>query len=113
MGFDRQSFDTLIEGDKDLFSSLLSLFEEEWPHLIEKIQQGIQEGRAKAVEESSHRLKGCLRNFYASSCSQLVEQLEVAGRTNQLNDLEQTIDHLIHEIQVLQTELRQYFDEIP
>jgi HPt (histidine-containing phosphotransfer) domain-containing protein len=112
VSFDRESFMSLIEGDKELFSSLLSLFEDDWPKLIFKIRAGLKEKKAKPVEEAAHRLKGSLRNFYANEAALLAQQIESAGKSNSLDHLDGVVEELNSRLAKIQSDLHQFLKEM-
>lgn len=115
MTFNRDQFRSLIEGDRDLFSSLLELFEADWEGLIEVIRQSIDSGDGKALEQAAHRLKGNLRNFYASSAAEIAQSLESSGNSGSFGnkqDLKKMADDLREEIKRLLIELHQFLNEM-
>ncbi|MCB0366910.1 MAG: Hpt domain-containing protein [Bdellovibrionaceae bacterium] len=112
MSFDRESFMSLIEGDKELFLSLLTLFEDDWPQLVEKIRSALQKGDKQTVEAMSHRLKGNLRNFYANQAAGLAQILEDAGKQGELDGKEPVLDDLVTQLNQVQADLRLFLKEM-
>ncbi|MCB0384109.1 MAG: Hpt domain-containing protein [Bdellovibrionales bacterium] len=112
LSFDRESFMSLIEGDKELFLSLLSLFEDDWPQLVEKIRTGLQKGDKQTVEAMAHRLKGNLRNFYANQAAQLAQQLEDSGKKGELDGKEPILNDLVVLLNQVQADLRLFLKEM-
>ena len=74
--FDKESFNNLIQGDRDLFVSLLDLFNEEAPYLFSEIEAGLAGQDHDRLEKALHRLKGSFKNFYCPEGAGLVAQVE-------------------------------------
>lgn len=110
--FDRDNFMALIEGDQELFDSLLTLFDADWQQLVEKIRQSCVEQDARNLEAMAHRLKGNLRNFYAQRAAELAEILEQAGKKADFDGKLEVLDRLVLEIQELLKDLRTFQTEI-
>lgn len=109
--FNKDSFKSLIDNDKNLFQSLLELFVQEWPAVLEKIKKGLHENNSKQVEQNGHRLKGNLRNFYANEMAKLASKIEEAGREENLTNVKPFIDELESQLYELETELNQFYSE--
>ncbi|MBC86276.1 MAG: hypothetical protein CL677_03770 [Bdellovibrionaceae bacterium] len=106
--FNEKQFMILIEGDKDLFSTLLDLFEQDSPHLLNKLKKAVTEGDGKTIEQVAHRLKGNLRNFYAEDAAKMALKIEDAGRENTLSHLDRKIEELTAAIKKVTVELRNF-----
>jgi len=106
--FDQDAFLKLILNDSQLFSDLLELFIQDWPPLVVEIRQAIAGNDFKLLERSAHRLKGNIRNFYASKAAGLALKLEEAGRKGETRDLEQLVVELENELTLLVEELKQF-----
>lgn len=103
--FDKQAFLELIDNDKELFTSLLSLFCEDWPHLVNKLDRAVGKGQLKTIEQVGHRLKGNLRNFYAEDVALLAAEIEGSARDHDLSDIESKILQLRTQLKELEGEL--------
>lgn len=105
MMFDQKKFLKLTEGDKYFAHSLIEIFEQDWPELIDKIKQSIKSGNCHDLEQFSNRLKGNIRNFYAKELAKKVYALEEKGRQQKLEGAEQDLDILKQDLDKLQAEL--------
>jgi HPt (histidine-containing phosphotransfer) domain-containing protein len=110
--FDRDNFMALIEGDQELFDSLLTLFEADWQQLVDKIRQSCVDQDARTLEAMAHRLKGNVRNFYAQQAADLAEVLEQAGKKSEFEGKLEVLDQLVLEIHNLLKDLRTFQTEI-
>ncbi|MBT4761693.1 MAG: Hpt domain-containing protein [Bdellovibrionaceae bacterium] len=104
---DKEQFLNLIEGDKELFITLLDLFKKDWPSLIEQLEKAMDSGQLNSVEQVSHRLKGNLRNFYAHQAAEKAMSFEVAGRENDLGSVKGKVGELTLSIQAVEKDLEQ------
>jgi len=112
MHFDKGSFLALIDSDKELFQSLLELYSKDWPQVIQNIKQGIQSKDFRAIEYNGHRIKGNLRNFYATELSELAYKVEEAGRNENINHLRETVVILEEGLKKLEVELQEFYKEL-
>ena len=112
MSFDRESFMSLIEGDKELFLSLLTLFEDDWPKLMKQMRSALASKDSKTVEHTAHRIKGNLRNFYAEESAKIAQGLEDAGKNGELEGLESAIEELATCLNQVQMDLRSFLNEM-
>ena len=107
--FNEKSFMSLIEGDKELFATLLDLFEKDWPQLIDKLLAAVESGDNKSIEQVGHRIKGNLRNFYAEDAAKIALSIEEAGRENAMQNLDPKVEELKEAIIDVQSDLRDFY----
>lgn len=110
--FDRKQFNSLIEGDTELFLTLLQLFEEDWPRIMSSLDKAISQKNLKQIEQMAHRIKGNLRNFYAIDAAAVALAIEEAGRENKLNGIEEQVAQLKIAIEQVQKDLRDFYKEV-
>src|SRR5206468_1797956 len=72
-----------LDGDRDLFKTICSMFLSECPALLERIQIANAARDEKSLEIAAHTLKGLLATFGASFASQLAFTLENRARESQ------------------------------
>lgn len=90
--------DLTDSGDEvDFLTSLIRMFFERTPQLIEDIVQGISDQDAKLLEHSSHALKGTAGNIGAYPLMKVCEQLEERGRVRDFSDVDELRSEL-HDI---------------
>lgn len=77
--FDRGAALRQLGGDWSLFEEVLSVFEEIWPDLQERIRAGLTTPDLQEVARAAHRLKGAASNLGAVALWTTAGQLEAAG----------------------------------
>lgn len=110
--FDKVAFQELTGGDSALTIELIGLFNQEWPELLKQIRSALEKGEAKALERSAHRLKGNLRNFFASEMAAKAEILEQAGHDGRVLNLEPTLAELTRDLTTLNSQLLDYSETL-
>lgn len=72
-------------GRQELLRSLIRLYRDEWPRLVEKIDAAIASGDARQIHFFAHRLKGLVSNFDDEVTSSAAQRLEQCGDSQQLS----------------------------
>jgi hypothetical protein len=90
-----------VEGDRELLAEMAALFLEEYPTMLEQIQQAIVKQDPQELQHSAHTLKGSVGNFAAHGVFAAAFALEKMGRQGDLvhaaealATLEQELAHL-------------------
>jgi signal transduction histidine kinase/DNA-binding response OmpR family regulator len=98
-----------LEGDRELLSSLIRIFETEAPALMQEMRKALAERDEKALERVAHTLKGCLGNFAAPAAFEAARELEAIGRAGNFvaagiacAALEREIERLLPALQELE-----------
>lgn len=68
------------DGDAELLQSLIELYFEQQPQLIDQIRRGLEEKNAHEVERGAHSLKGSISVFAAAEPRQSAFNLETIGK---------------------------------
>ncbi|MFW7381204.1 MAG: Hpt domain-containing protein [Oligoflexus sp.] len=91
-----QSIRELTEAgeEEDFLSSLIHMFFERTPQLLDEIQQGISQNNGKKLEFSAHALKGTAGNIGAYPLMKVCEQLEERGRILDFSDVTELLSEL-------------------
>jgi HPt (histidine-containing phosphotransfer) domain-containing protein len=84
VAFDSADLLDRLGGDVALAQELVALFDEDSPVLISEIQTAIQNTDAEALASSAHAFKGVCANISASQAREVAYALEMAGKTQQL-----------------------------
>ena len=71
----------------------------------------IQSRNASDLELKAHTLKGAVSNFYAKRVSLLASKLEVHGKENDMNGVEDAFVELKASLDALVSELKKVIDE--
>jgi histidine phosphotransfer protein HptB len=69
-----------IDGDRDLFAALVSLFVSQAEADMAGIRQGLKQGDSQEVMKRAHRLKGSALQFHATSLHEATQRLEAVAR---------------------------------
>ena len=91
---DPSSIIKAFDGEINVAKKVSQLFLETTPSLWDSLVKSIQNGDAKNLQSTAHRLKGSYMQFGAEEAEQLAYKLETAGRNNKLEDLADTIQQL-------------------
>ncbi|HEV8290828.1 MAG TPA: Hpt domain-containing protein, partial [Tepidisphaeraceae bacterium] len=69
-------------GDAPLLSEMIQLFEEEAPHILNRIEAAIQSPDAEQLRVAAHALRGLVSAFSTSlsEAVQVLEQMGIEGR---------------------------------
>jgi|WetSurMetagenome_2_1015567.scaffolds.fasta_scaffold10129_3 two-component system, sensor histidine kinase and response regulator len=78
--FDLEAALSYMDGDRELFQELVTVFLEESAHQIRDIHKGIGNADAKLVERAAHSIKGSASTFAAKQTAEAARQLEILGR---------------------------------
>ena len=94
-----------LENDRDLLRELINVFKEEFPPLLQSLQQAVARGELKNVEATSHMLKGMLLGLsvtrgatQASRLEQMAREGKTSGLANGLALFENEVGHLLPEL---------------
>jgi HPt (histidine-containing phosphotransfer) domain-containing protein len=73
---DRISLLERVEGDQELLTEMIHLFQEDSPNLLAAMRDALQRGDMAMLERSAHSLKGALSNLSARATAAAALQLE-------------------------------------
>lgn len=108
--FDLQKSLENLDGDRDLFRSMVAVFLEELPLWMAKIEKGYEAGDCHAIESAAHSIKGTAGNFGASHTTETARLLETLGRNKKLDEMEPVIVALREAVAILSAALQQAAD---
>ena len=94
-----------VDNDQELLRELLQLFKEECPRLMQVLEVAVSKQEMKAVETTSHSLKGMLANLSATRAASAASRLEELGRADEPSQLKGELAVLESELAVLLLEL--------
>ena len=94
-----------VDNDQELLRELVQLFKHECPRLMQSLQDAVSKQDTKAVETTSHSLKGMLANLSATRAASAASHLEEIGRAGKHSQLMESLAALESEIAVLMPEL--------
>ena len=73
---DRVSLLERVEGDQELLTEMIHLFQEDVPNLLTAMRDALQRGDMTVLERSAHSLKGAASNLSAKGTVAAALQLE-------------------------------------
>jgi CheY-like chemotaxis protein len=97
-----------LAGDADLFRELADMFAEDAPKLVEALETAIAEGRGSAVQRAAHSLKGLAANFGAAPMVAVAQEVELAGKREEIEIARGKLAELKQRLSTLQEALRPY-----
>ena len=103
--FDSQAILLQVDNDRDLLRELAEIFFEDTPKLTAQLEEAISEGDSEAAWQHAHAIKGMTANFAAQKAKSLAEEIELAGRENDLDTCNNRLGPLMAELDRLCREL--------
>ncbi len=92
-------------GSEELLRKLAGLFLSETDGVVDRLQATVEQGQARELEVTAHRLKGQAATFEARAVAKVAGELERLGRQNQLEPAPPLLAQLRHEIERLREQL--------
>jgi two-component system, sensor histidine kinase and response regulator len=99
---DRVSLLERMEGDQELLTEIIHLFQEDAPKLLTAMREALQRADMAVLERSAHSLKGAVSNLSAKATAAAASRLEKDARNKDaesakgsLVDLERAVEHLL------------------
>ncbi len=106
---DRTALDTLralqMDGAPDLLTQIIGLFLKDTPGLLQKITEAIARADGDTVRQTAHTLKSSCANLGAMRLSGYCQELERAGRANDLEGTPELLNQLKDEYENVQVAL--------
>lgn len=101
--FDKSGFLQRLGGDESLFNKLLSMFLDDAPVQIERMQQHLKNEDLAGVQLRAHSLNGVTVNIGASALQKVVSEIEVAARNRELDRARELVPKLQKEFERLKS----------
>ncbi|MDX1707147.1 MAG: response regulator [Desulfobacterales bacterium] len=101
-----------FENDHNLFGELVDIFINDYPRMLNTLRDTLKSSDAKTLTRTAHSLKGMLRNFQAEAAADTAYILEKMGREETLDDADQIVDSLAHQLEQVAQKLQQLAREI-
>jgi HPt (histidine-containing phosphotransfer) domain-containing protein len=103
---------TRVDNDHELLRELLRIFKEEFPCLLQSLQEAVMRGDMKRVEEKAHTIRGMLGNVSfaraavsAACLERMGHQFVAQGLPEELASLEQEASLALAELETFCTEM--------
>ena len=100
-----------LDGDFDLFKELAQLFFSDSPRLISAIEEAIKNKNSEKIGKTSHTIKGAIANFSAEKAFSAALMLEKAGKSNELEKVDDAFKNLTREIDNMKKAMNFILDE--
>ncbi|MBE7444664.1 MAG: Hpt domain-containing protein [Planctomycetia bacterium] len=98
----------IMSGDDEFLKELAEIFIDDFPEQTSKIKEAIHSHDSSALEKAAHKLKGAVANFGNNVVFTAALNLEMMGRENRWDDVEETYGGLMREAERLAYELREF-----
>ncbi len=106
--FDKDEILKKFDGEKDFLAELVEIFVNDVPDQLSKIKEDVDNRNGNGLEKSAHKLKGAIANFGQKAAYEAALQLEVIGRENRLDEIEEACDTLTKEVENLVNALKEF-----
>jgi CheY-like chemotaxis protein len=99
---DRVSLLERVEGDQELLTEMIHLFQDDVPNLLTAMRDALQRGDMALLERSAHSLKGAVGNLSAQAAAAAASRLEKDAKNRDaesaeksLAEVERAVKHLL------------------
>ncbi len=93
--------------DKEIVADIINIFIDEYPERMETIKKNIDEKDFKQLGFNAHSLKGVIANFVAPEPHELARRLEMKGKNNDGEGVEELYGELKQKCDILVEELKE------
>jgi two-component system, sensor histidine kinase and response regulator len=80
-----------VDNDRELVVELLTLFQKDFPRLLDELHAAIDAGNPNQVEKAAHTLKGMLANLSIKHADQLAASVEIAARAGGAQEIQKAM----------------------
>lgn len=101
-----------VDGDTELLTELIDIFQEHSMLMISEIQSAVSREDAVRLRESAHSLKGSVGNFGAAKAYTAAARLEAIGERGDLSGAGLAFGVLEIEVQRVRNALASFVEEI-
>jgi len=105
--FDKDEILKRFDGEKEFLAELVEIFVNDTPEQFSEIQKAVDNRNGRDLEKSAHKLKGAIANFEKKAAFEIALQLEMMGRKNKLDGVEEVYDTLVKEVEYLVNALKE------
>ena len=111
LSFDLEEVLASVDHDFEELKELVRLFVSVMPGSLKAVEEAIAKKDARALNRSSHDIKGTLVNFYAPAAVNAAFELEKMGHDGQIVDAEATFAALKAAVKTLEAELVSFVNQ--
>ena len=98
---DRVSLLERVEGDQELLTEMIHLFQEDAPKLLTAMHDALQRGDMAVLERSAHSLKGAVGNLSAKAAGAAAQQLEKDAKNKDAKSAKESLVQVERAVQQL------------
>jgi two-component system, sensor histidine kinase and response regulator len=102
---DRVSLLERVEGDRELLTEMIHLFQEDSPKLLTAMRDALQRGDMAVLERSAHSLKGAASNLSAKATAAAALQLEKDAKSNDAESAKKSLTEVERAVELLRPTL--------
>jgi len=81
----------IMDNDMELIGECFREFNKDWPEAFGNIAKAVEVKDASQLDETAHKLKGTLRYLAADQAQKAAYELELAGKEQNLENLEEKL----------------------
>jgi HPt (histidine-containing phosphotransfer) domain-containing protein len=100
-----------VENDRELMRELIGIFKEDFPYLMQSLQESVVRQDMKNVQDTSHALKGMLSGLSVMQAAATASRLEQMAREGNMPGLTDALALLESQVAQLFPELDAYAEE--
>lgn len=87
-----------VNGDRELLKELIQAFQVECPQRLSELREAVARGDGAAFERAAHTLKGIMHSFGIHAIAEQAAQLEILGRTRNLQNATESCADFEHRL---------------
>jgi two-component system sensor histidine kinase/response regulator len=110
MPFDRDSLLEECDGDIEMLTTMLEIYDRDCVGRQRKLRVAVQSGDSEVIAAEAHAIKGGMGNFFAKAAYETGQKLETMGRSKELSGAAETLQQLEAEMQMLRLALQELVD---
>ena len=110
MVFDKDEILKKFDGDVEFLTELVEIFINDVPEQLSEIKEAVGNCNSKDLDKSAHKLKGAIANFDEKAAFEAALQLEMMGKENRLDGVEEAYDTLMKEVERLVNALKEFVE---
>ena len=109
---DRASLLERVEGDQELLTEMIHLFQEDVPTLLNTMHDALDKGDMTLLERSAHSLKGALGNLSAIATAAAAQKLEKDAKNNDVESAKKSFAEVKLALELLNPALAEICQEV-
>jgi HPt (histidine-containing phosphotransfer) domain-containing protein len=95
-----------VAGDEETLGELVEIFLDQWPQMLDEIEQGVARADYTTLRRAAHTLKGSAAIFGAKRVANVSQRLSEMGKNEQLDGADEALRELQDEMDELVPELK-------